>query len=51
VLRAAGLDYHQHAPVAALGGLELDPVYEAKCLPFLRPGDLLWVVGRRATGG
>ena len=29
--------------------LSLDPHYEAKCLPFLAPGDLLWVVGRRAT--
>jgi len=43
------LDYHQHAPTTRLGELELDPVYEAKCLPHLRPGDLLWVVGRRGT--
>lgn len=28
-------------------GLVLDPVYEAKCLPFLEKGDLLWVVGIR----
>lgn len=41
--------YHDHAAATALGGLELDPVYEAKCLPHLRPGDLLWVVGRRET--
>jgi 1-aminocyclopropane-1-carboxylate deaminase/D-cysteine desulfhydrase-like pyridoxal-dependent ACC family enzyme len=26
----------------------LDPVYEAKVVPYLLPGDLLWVVGRRA---
>ena len=32
-----------------LGDLELDPVYEAKCIPFLRDGDLLWVVGKRAS--
>jgi 1-aminocyclopropane-1-carboxylate deaminase/D-cysteine desulfhydrase-like pyridoxal-dependent ACC family enzyme len=43
----AGLDYHAHAPTTSLGGVELDPVYEAKCLPFLQPGDGLWVVGRR----
>ena len=30
-----------------LGGLALDPYYEAKCVPYLRPGDLFWVVGRR----
>jgi hypothetical protein len=26
----------------------LDPHYEAKCLEYLRPGDLFWVVGIRA---
>jgi 1-aminocyclopropane-1-carboxylate deaminase/D-cysteine desulfhydrase-like pyridoxal-dependent ACC family enzyme len=33
--------------VAAVDGVQLDPVYEAKCVPFLEPGDLLWVVGCR----
>jgi 1-aminocyclopropane-1-carboxylate deaminase/D-cysteine desulfhydrase-like pyridoxal-dependent ACC family enzyme len=42
-------DYHDHAPVTILEGIQLDPVYEAKCLPYLRPGDLLWVVGIRGT--
>lgn len=32
-----------------LGGVELDPVYEAKCIEFLQEGDLLWVVGRRTA--
>ena len=41
---AAG--YH-HPVDASLGGLALDPYYEAKCVPYLRPGDLFWVVGRR----
>lgn len=27
----------------------LDPVYEAKLVPYLEPGDLLWIVGRRHT--
>jgi len=27
--------------------MELDPIFEAKCLPFLQPGDLFWVVGIR----
>jgi len=48
-LVGAGLDYHQHAPAAQLGALALDPVYEAKALPQLRAGDLLWIVGRRET--
>lgn len=43
------LDYHDHAPDTALGDLQLDPVYEAKCLPYLQAADLLWVVGVRAT--
>jgi 1-aminocyclopropane-1-carboxylate deaminase/D-cysteine desulfhydrase-like pyridoxal-dependent ACC family enzyme len=45
----SGLDYHDEAPKRMLGGVALDPIYEAKCLPFLRPGDLLWVVGIRQT--
>lgn len=28
-------------------GIELDPIYEAKCIPFLEKGDLLWIVGKR----
>lgn len=28
-------------------GVPLDPIYEAKCIPYLRPGDLLWIVGHR----
>ncbi|WP_370420361.1 hypothetical protein AB8O64_19815 [Streptomyces sp. QH1-20] len=32
-----------------LGALSLDPHYEAKALPYLRPGDLLWTVGVRAS--
>jgi hypothetical protein len=34
---------------ARLGDLVLDPHYEAKCLPYLRPGDVLWAVGVRAS--
>lgn len=43
------LDYHDAVHGARLGGLLLDPIYEAKCLPFLRDGDCLWVVGRRSS--
>lgn len=44
-------DYEDYHPNPILGGLDLDPVYEAKCLPHLRAGDLLWVVGCRETAG
>jgi hypothetical protein len=33
---------------ADLGGLVLDPHYEAKCLAHLCEGDLLWTIGCRA---
>jgi cysteine synthase len=48
-LAEAREDYHEAAAETRLGDLQLDPIYEAKCLPYLRPGDLLWVVGIRET--
>lgn len=48
-LVASGLPYSKSAPARMLGGLALDPIYEAKCLPFLQPGDGLWVVDCRLT--
>ena len=45
-LRDAGVPYHERAE-AELGGVLLDPVYEAKCVAHLEPGDGLWVVGVR----
>ena len=42
-------DYHEPATVQQVGDLRLDPVYEGKCVPFLQPGDCLWVVGIRET--
>lgn len=39
-------DYHD-AVEAYVGDYQLDPIYEAKCRPFLQEGDMLWVVGRR----
>lgn len=34
---------------AKIGGVLLDPVYEAKCVEYMQPGDLLWVIGIRAS--
>jgi len=44
----AGMDYHDHCE-DKLGDLPLDPIYEAKCVKFLKKGDLLWVVGVRPS--
>lgn len=43
------LEYHTPAPVTDYGGVRLDPIYEAKCLPYLMAGDLFWVVGIRES--
>jgi len=42
-------NYHQSAPKEHLSidGVCLDPIYEAKTVPFLQNGDLLWIVGHR----
>ena len=48
-LRKSDRNYHKPARETAVDGLELDPIYEAKCIPFLEPDDLLWVVGIRVT--
>lgn len=45
----AGLPYAKSAPNTEIFGVEVDPYYEAKCLPFLREGDMFWVVGIRPT--
>ncbi len=33
--------------IRSIGDVDLDPHYEAKCEPFMKEGDLLWVVGHR----
>jgi 1-aminocyclopropane-1-carboxylate deaminase/D-cysteine desulfhydrase-like pyridoxal-dependent ACC family enzyme len=40
------IPYDKHTNVT-ICGIELDPIYEAKCVPFLEKGDLLWIVGKR----
>lgn len=31
----------------SVGNITLDPIYEAKVVPYLKDGDLFWIVGRR----
>lgn len=40
--------YEKEAP-NKLGDLIVDPIYEAKALPYLQDSDLLWVTGLRKT--
>ena len=39
--------YHVKAKKTMIDGVELDEMYEAKCIPFLQDGDLLWIVGKK----
>lgn len=41
-------DYHV-AVDGKVGSVQLDPIYEAKIVPYLLPGDTVWVVGHRDT--
>lgn len=40
-------DYHEKANQTIINGIELDPIYEGKCLPFLEQNDLFWIIGKR----
>lgn len=51
-LKKAPWPYHHAVLCDTIGdGVVLDPIYEAKCGPFVEPGDLFWIVGRRETAG
>ena len=43
----AEVPYSARVKNSVLYGIPLDPVYEAKCIPFIKPGDCLWIVGNR----
>lgn len=49
VTLVTGVGGFRSATINRLGDLPLDPYYEAKTLPHLRSGDLLWAVGTRAS--
>lgn len=42
-----GVDYHTEIKDNCFKGIYLDPIYEAKCIKFIKPGDLFWIVGNR----
>lgn len=45
----AGVDYSKYVVPDLELPFTLDPVYEAKCVKFMKPGDLLWCVGIRQS--
>jgi 1-aminocyclopropane-1-carboxylate deaminase/D-cysteine desulfhydrase-like pyridoxal-dependent ACC family enzyme len=41
-------EHDYHTPVnCTFKGVKLDPIYEAKCVPYLEEGDCFWIVGIR----
>lgn len=43
----SSLPYEKSPKITNIGGIELDKIYESKRIEFLRPKDLLWIVGIR----
>ena len=46
-LQRLSIPYHQPATITNFKGIELDPYYEAKTIPYIKDNDLLWIVGVR----
>ncbi len=40
--------YSYRCKEVMLDDIELDEIYEAKALPYLKPGDMLWIMGKRS---
>lgn len=40
-------DYHTKPEKTTIDGIELDEIYEAKCIPFIKDNDLLWIIGKK----
>jgi len=47
VLVKSKLDYHEKVKEPEFNGVKLDPIYEAKCIEFIKDNDILWVIGHR----
>lgn len=46
-LLQAEQDYNDPAEYTNINGLDVDSTYEGKCIPFIEPGDLFWVIGKK----
>ena len=43
------IDYRKHIKETNFHGITLDSIYEAKCIPYIKKGDLFWIVGIRTS--
>jgi len=41
------MDYHEKVKETNFNGIELDEIYESKCIPFIKQNDLFWIIGKR----
>ena len=48
-LISSDANYKQHGDTLELCGVPLDATYESKCVPYLEPNDLFWIIGRAAA--
>lgn len=39
-------DYHDEVRDTLFCGIDLDSIYEAKCIPYIEKGDLFWIIGK-----
>jgi len=49
VIIKSDVDYHVEVKNNIFHGIILDPIYEAKCIDYVRPGDLFWIIGLRKS--
>lgn len=47
----SNIDYSKRPEKTKINGIELDYGYEAKCIPYLKKGDCMWIVGIRENQG
>lgn len=43
----SGMKYEKHSEFTNINGIEVDEIYEGKCIPFLKENDLFWILGIR----
>jgi hypothetical protein len=43
------LEYEERPETTSIAGVPVDPIYEAKALPYAEPGDLFYIVATRET--